>query len=220
MRVAVAGAGAVGQAIARALLADGHEVLLIERERPLYRPDLVPDADWMLGDACELATLQRAGIETCDVVMAATGDDKVNLVFAMLCKTEFTVPRVAARVNNPSNHWLFTEAWGVDVAVSTPGALVAAVEEAVNIGHLVRLMTLHQGEGSIVEVTLAPDSPLVGTRVGDLPLPVGTAMLTVLRDGVVVGAGADAVLAGGDEVVLAAAAGAEAGIRAALTARR
>ena len=131
MRVAIAGAGNVGQATARALLAAGHRVLLIERERASYRPHLVPDADWMLADACEIDTLTHAGIETADVVIAATGDDKANLVFAMLCKREFGVRRVVARVNEPSNGALFTADWGVDVTASTPHTLTVAVEAAV-----------------------------------------------------------------------------------------
>ena len=93
-------------------LSAGHKVLLIERQRTHYRPELVPDADWMLADACELASLQAAGIHTADVVIAATGDDAANLVFALLCKTEFGVARVVARVNNPDNQWLFTSLGG------------------------------------------------------------------------------------------------------------
>ena len=128
MRVAIAGAGNVGQAIARAVLSAGHKVLLIERHRPHYRPGQVPEADWLWADACELAALQEAGIETAGAVIAATGGDPANLVFAWLAKTEFAVPRVVARVNDPNNHWMFTRHWGVDVAVSTPGAILAAVE--------------------------------------------------------------------------------------------
>ena len=85
----------------------------------------------MLADACELSSLEDAGMQPCDVVIAATGDDKVNLVVSLLAKTEFAVRRVVARVNDPANEWLFTEAWGVDVAVSTPRMLAAMVEEAV-----------------------------------------------------------------------------------------
>jgi trk system potassium uptake protein TrkA len=131
MRVAIAGAGNVGQAIARDLLAAGHRVLLIERQRRHFRPSTVPAADWMLGDACEIDTLTHAGIETADVVIAATGDDKANLVFAMLCKREFGVRRVVARVNEPTNGALFTADWGVDVTASTPHTLTVAVEAAV-----------------------------------------------------------------------------------------
>lgn len=154
MRVAIAGAGAVGQSIAKELLEGGHQVMLLERSTRNYHPRSIPDAQWVHADACELSSLEEAGIETCDVVIAATGDDKVNLVVSLLTKTEFAVRRVAARVNDPRNEWLFTEAWGVDVAVSTPRMLAAMVEEAVSVGDVVRLMTLRQGQANLVEMTL------------------------------------------------------------------
>ena len=99
----------------------------------------MPEAQWLLADACEIASLDEAGLADCDVVVAATGDDKVNLVVSLLAKTEFGVPRIVARVNHPKNEWLFNEAWGVDVAVSTPRLMTALVEEAVSVGDLVRL---------------------------------------------------------------------------------
>jgi trk system potassium uptake protein TrkA len=214
MRVAIAGAGAVGQSIAQALLVVGHQVLLIERERASFRPGLVPDADWLFADACELGALQAAGIETCDVVVAATGDDKVNLVFALLCKTELAVPRVAARVNHPRNQWLFTPAWGVDVAVSTPTHLVAAVDEVVSVGDLVRVMTLQQSHGAIVEIKLPTGAPAVGTRVRDLSLPDGAALVSVLRGPNVITPSADACLQPDDELLLVVATGREDAVRA------
>jgi trk system potassium uptake protein len=202
MRVAIAGAGNVGQSIARAVLAAGHKVLLIERQRSHYRPRLVPGADWMLADACELGTLQAAGIQTAHVVIAATGDDKANLVLAMLCKTEFAVRRVVARVNNPSNQWLFTDGWGVDVAVSTPSTVVTAVEEAVSSGDVVRLMTLQQGAATIVECTLPPASQLVGKPLTALRLPPDTALLAILRGKTVLTPATDLLLRAEDELVL------------------
>ena len=202
MRVAIAGAGNVGQSIARAVLSAGHKVLLIERQRSHYRPALVPDADWMLADACEVDSLETAGIQTADVVIAATGDDKVNLVFSLLCKTEFAVPRVVARVNNPGNQWLFSQQWGVDVAVSTPSMLVATVEEAVSQGELIRLMTLHHGEGTIIKVTLPTASHLVGRPLVDLNLPADAAVLTLIRSGNLRTPAPDLELHAGDELIL------------------
>src|SRR6201999_1588418 len=99
MRIAIAGAGAVGRSVARELLDNGHKVLLIERDPRKYEPRTVPDADWLLADACELTSLEECGLETCDAVIAATGDDKVNLAAALLAKAEFAVDRVVARVN-------------------------------------------------------------------------------------------------------------------------
>ena len=125
MRVAIAGAGAVGQAIAHELLVNGHEVLLIDRKAAAVVPERVPEAEWLLADSCELSTMEEAGFDRCDVVIAATGDDKANLVTSLLAKTEFGVPRTVGRVNHPDNEWLFTEAWGVDVNVSTPRIMAA-----------------------------------------------------------------------------------------------
>src|SRR6478672_9067748 len=169
MRVAIAGAGAVGRSIALELIENHHQVMLIERELSHIDPESVEAAEWVHADACELASLEEAGLETCDVVIAATGDDKVNLVVSLLAKTEFAVRRVVARVNDPTNEWLFGQNWGVDVAVSTPRLLAALVEEAVAVGDLVRLMTFRQGQANLVEWTLPPDAPFIGHRVGSVP---------------------------------------------------
>jgi trk system potassium uptake protein len=201
MRIGIAGAGAVGRSVAQELLDYGHKVLLIERNVRNYEPLTVPDADWLLADACELSSLEDAGMQTCDVVIAATGDDKVNLTAALLAKTEFGVDRVVARVNDMRNQWLFTEAWGVDVAVSAPAALVAAIEGAIDIGHVVRLMELRHGQVSLAKLTLPEGDPLVGQRMRDLPLSENSALAVVIRDSGIVLPQPDDVLEAGDEML-------------------
>src|SRR5215218_6489740 len=121
MKVAIAGAGAVGRSIARELIENGHEVTLLERNPDHVDVDAIPAAHWRLGDACELTLLESIHLEDFDVVIS------------LLAKTEFAVPRVVARANDPRNEWLFDEAWGVDVAVSTPRMLASLVEEAVAV---------------------------------------------------------------------------------------
>jgi trk system potassium uptake protein TrkA len=204
MRVAIAGAGNVGRSIAGELLGNGHEVLLIEREPRAMKVESVPGAQWLLADACELDTLVEAHIQSCDVVVAATGDDKVNLVVSLLAKTEFGVDRVVARVNHPKNEWLFNESWGVDVSVSSPRLLAAVVEEAVSVGDLVRLLTFRQGQANLVELTLAPDAPLVGKLVGTVPWPMDSALVAILREGRVIVPSPDISLEAGDEMLLVA----------------
>jgi len=181
MRVAIAGAGAVGRSIARELITNGHDILLIDKDPRSIRPERVPDAEWLLADSCELSSLEEARMERCDVVIAATGDDKVNLVTALLAKTEFGVPRTVGRVNHPNNEWLFTDAWGVDVSVSTPRIMSALVEEAVTVGDLVRLFSLRQGQANLVELTLPADSPYAGKPIAEIPLPSNCALVTILR---------------------------------------
>ncbi|PKH41420.1 trk system potassium uptake protein TrkA [Nocardioides alpinus] len=201
MRVAIAGAGAVGRSIARELIENGHQVLLIDKNPSSIRPERVPNAEWLLADSCELSSLSEAQLGKCDVVIAATGDDKANLVTSLLAKTEFGVPRTVGRVNHPNNEWLFTEAWGVDVNVSTPRIMSALVEEAVSIGDLVRLFTFRQGNANLVELTLSADSPFVGKPSGLVPFPDNCALVTILRDGQVYTPDAEQPLESGDELL-------------------
>jgi trk system potassium uptake protein len=181
MRVAIAGAGAVGRSIARELLEKKHEVLLIDKDPAKVQPDRIKGASWLLGDACEVANLEEAMLEECDVVVGATGDDKANLVVSLLAKTEFAVNRVVARINHPANEWLFTEAWGVDVAVSTPRVLASLVEEAVEVGDIVRLFGIREGQANLVELTLPDNAPCAGQPVRDLRLPKDTMLVGIVR---------------------------------------
>ena len=134
-------------------------------------------------------------------MIAATGDDKVNLVTSLLAKTEFGVPRTVGRVNHPNNEWLFTEAWGVDVNVSTPRIMSALVEEAVTVGDLVRLFTFRQGNANLVEMTLPADSPFVGKPSGLVPWPENCALVTILRDGQVYTPDPEQPIEAGDELL-------------------
>lgn len=201
MRVVIAGAGSVGRSIARELIRNGHTVLLIDRDTDGDGVAKVPDAVWLQADACELDALQEAGLADSDVVVAATGDDKVNLVLSLLAKTEFAVPRTVARVNNPKNEWMFDEAWGVDVAVSTPRLMTALIEEAVSVGDLVRIFEFQQGHASMVEMTLPEGSPYAGVRLGDITLPEDTVLTGIIRGGRAIAPSRDDALEALDELL-------------------
>jgi trk system potassium uptake protein TrkA len=213
VRIAIAGAGAVGRSIARELLENKHEVLLIDKDPNKVRPDRIKDASWLLGDACEVANLEAAKLEEFDVVVGATGDDKVNLVVSLLAKTEFAVNRVVARINHPANEWLFTEAWGVDVAVSTPRVLASLVEEAVEVGDIVRLFGIREGQANLVELTLPENAPCAGRPVRDLNLPKDTTLVGIVRGKRVITPTPEEPLEGGDELLFVARPDAEDALR-------
>jgi len=202
VKVAICGAGKVGSYIAADLRDGGHEVLLIEKD-----PDLVArastrlDVRWFVADACELSSLHESGVADCEVVVAATGEDQVNLVISLLAKQEFAVPRVVARVNHPKNHWLFNESWGVDVAVSTPHLLTALVEEAVSVGSLVQLLQFEGGDASLVEVTLAANSPAANQAIVELAVPRDASIVALVRQRRLLVPRGDTVLQVGDEVL-------------------
>jgi trk system potassium uptake protein len=210
VRVAIAGAGNVGQFIAHDLAASGHQVLIIEQD-----PSVVSRAastlagpqgdggmiEWHTADACEVTSLREANLGAVDVVVAATGDDEDNLVISLLAKQEFAVPRVVARVNHPKNEWLFNENWGVDVAVSTPHLILALTEEALSVGSLVRLLQLEKGRARLVEVTLADNSPVIGPEIRELDIPRDSTFVAVVREQHVVVPRGDTVFQAGDEVI-------------------
>ena len=200
MKVVVAGAGNIGRYLALNLAQRGHEVLLVERTAAAL--DTVPDGvGTLLGDACAPAVLERAGLREADVVVAATGDDEDNLVISLLAKQEYAVPKVLARVNHPTNEWLFDDSWGVDIAVSPPHLLTALVEEEVLAGDLVPLLKLQHGQVQLLEVRLNEDSPIVGKRVGDIKLPSEATFVAIVRDTQVVRCREDTPFVVGDEVI-------------------
>jgi trk system potassium uptake protein TrkA len=218
IRIAVAGAGNVGSFVAEDLSAKGHDIVVIEQDPAvinIVKPEL--DVSWVKGDACELYTLDAAVLSSCEVVVAATGDDEDNLVISLLAKQEFAVPRVVARVNHPDNEWLFTESWGVDVAVSMPHLLTSLVEEAVSIGDVVKLLNLERGKVALLEVTLDEGSPAADKTVGELRLPPDCTIVAIVRERHVITPSDETPLQVGDEVMALAAPEAEEDIRRALT---
>ena len=217
MKVVIVGAGSVGSSIARELLSHKHEILLIDLKPEVIGRSGLRGAHWLVGDACELSTLQGAKVEEADVVVSATGDDKVNLVVSLLAKTEFGVGRTVGRVNNPKNDWMFNDSWGVDVAVNTPQLMTALVEEAVEIGDLVRLLTLQTGVASLVEFTVPHDSHVIGSTVGDIEWPDDSTLVAILRDHAPITPSRDDVIDGGDELFFVTTIAAEDELRALLS---
>jgi trk system potassium uptake protein TrkA len=202
VKVAIAGAGNVGKFVARDLVERGHEVILIEQDKELIaRESPKINCTWIHADACEPFDLQGIGLDECDVMVAATGDDEDNLVVALLAKQEFGIPRVLARVNHPNNQWLFNQSWGIDVAVSPPQLLTGLVEEAVTVGDLVRLLRLEQGKVTLVEFTLAEGSPAAGKVVGELALPADCALVAIVRNDHVIVPRDETPLMAGDELL-------------------
>jgi trk system potassium uptake protein TrkA len=202
MRVAIAGAGNVGLFIANDLRGAGHEVQLIEQNPAVVERAVADEGvEWVVADGCEVSSLREAGLERCDVVVAATGDDEDNLVISLLAKQEFAVPRVIARVNHPKNEWMFNENWGVDLSVSTPHLITALVEEAVTVGRLVRLLQFEGGQARLVEVTLAEDSPVIDRSLKEVDVPRDATVVAVVRGEHVVMPRGDTVFEAGDEVL-------------------
>jgi trk system potassium uptake protein TrkA len=180
MFIVVAGAGKVGYHLARALVAD-HEVLILELDpgRVDFVGEELGTEVIMQGDACDAATMERAGMERADLVVAVTGDDEDNLTFCQIAKAKFAVPRAVARINNPQNEELFRQL-GIDSTVSATNLILAHIEQELPWQGLIPLLTLRGRGLEIVEVRVPYGATTVGKHVRELLLPQGALLCLII----------------------------------------
>lgn len=183
MKIIIVGGGKTGAYLAERLHND-HEIVLIEqrRDRVEHLRSAIPDAETLLGDACEPEVLEAAGIAGSDMVIAVTGDDEDNLVIAMLTKV-LEGGTVYARVNHPENEWLFDKEWGVDVPVSSPAMLYGLIGRDLVFGNIVPLLDLRADDVEVEEVTLPADAAIVGHTLAEVSLPANVSVIAVLGAG-------------------------------------
>ena len=201
MYIIVVGAGKVGWNLARELLEKDHEVTLIESNRRRYltvEQELEHNVSY--GDASELWVLERAGIQRADMVIAVTGDDEDNMLICQVAREKYLVERIIARVNNPRNRQHF-DLLGIKPSVSATDLILRLLEHEVPEYGLVHLLDLQEEQLEIIEMLLGKDSGVTGRRVGDLQMPEGSLLISVLRAGKGFVPGPDTVLEAGDEVL-------------------
>jgi trk system potassium uptake protein len=200
--VIIAGAGKVGWNLARELIEKGHEVTLIENDRRRY---LVVEQELehavQYGDASELWVLERAGIPRADLVIAVTGDDEDNILICQMARDKYDVERIVARVNNPRNLDHFKEL-GIEPAVSATDLILRLIEHEVPQYGLVHLLDLAGDRLEIIELIVHEESPVAGHRVGEVEMPDGSLIISVLREGGGFVPQGDTVIEAGDEVLV------------------
>ena len=181
MYIIVVGGGRVGYYLTKALLDEGHEVLVVEKSAIVCETftDLLGSICFR-GDGCEAATLDEVGTGRADMLIAVTGDDEDNLVACQVAKHKFNVPRTIARIRNPKNETLFKKL-GIDVTVSSTNIILEHIEEEVPTHLLTHLLTIRDKGLEIVEVKIPPDSTTIGKPVKELSLPPGSILSLIIR---------------------------------------
>ena len=213
----IVGGGKIGYYLAKQLLEDQHEVLIIEQdaEKCAQLADELGEVV-MLGDGCEAATLERAGMARADMVIALTGDDEDNLVACQVAKHKFDVPHTVARINNPKNETIFKKL-GTDATISSTSVILSHIEQELPSHPLIPLMTLKGGGLEIVEIKIPAEAPVVGRRIRQTLLPQQSLIaLVISSDGQPRLPTPDTVIQAGDEVVVVTMLENEEGLRSAL----
>lgn len=201
MYVVVAGGGKVGYYLARRLVNEGHEVLVIERDRRKCEA-IAEDLGSVVirGDAAEASTLEEAGASRAEVVVAVTGDDEDNLVICQMAKRKFGVPRAIARINNPKNERIF-KLLGIDATINSTDLIMSHIEQELPSKALVHLLRLRQQDLEVVEAHIPSTARVVGRPIRDLRLPPDSVFLLILRNGAPVVPGGNIVFHADDEVI-------------------
>ena len=201
MFVIVVGGGKVGFYLTKELLAEGHELVLMEKDaRNAERIREELGAVVVNRDGCEGTHLAEAGANRAAIVAAVTGDDEDNLVVCQMAKHHFNVPRTIARVNNPRNELLFKHL-GVDEIISPTRMALAAIEQDIPVHELLHLAQLEGGELDLLEAQIASDSPALGRRSSDIELPEGCSLFVLIRDDKAQAIKSDTVFQDGDKVI-------------------
>jgi trk system potassium uptake protein TrkA len=201
MFVLVIGGGKVGYYLTKELIASGHEVVLLEKDKE--RANQIADeigSVVIAHDGCEGKYLAEAGANRAAIVAAVTGDDEDNLVICQMAKHHFDVPRTIARVNNPKNEALFKHL-GVDELISPTRMILGSIEQDIPVHELLHLAALGEGELELIEAHLQAGSPAIGRSPSDLTMPEGCSLFAVIRDGLATPLRPDTILAEGDKVI-------------------
>jgi trk system potassium uptake protein TrkA len=217
MYIIVVGGGRLGYYLLKALLNEGHEVLLLEKN-DLICKYIVEEMGSICyrGDGCEAATLAEVGTSRADMLVAVTGDDEDNLVSCQVAKHKHNVPRTVARIRNPQNAALFKKL-GVDVTVSTTDIILEAIERVLPTHPLTHLLTIEEKGLVIVDVKIIAESTTVGKTVKELALPKESKLALVIPgEGNAHVPAANTVLQAGDQVIAVTSPESEEALRAAL----
>jgi len=201
MFVLVVGGGKVGYYLSKELIENGHEVVLMEKDRG--RADQIADEIGSIvvaHDGCEGKYLGEAGCARADIVAAVTGDDEDNLVICQMAKHHFDVRRTIARVNNPKNEDLFRHL-GVDEIISPTRMILGSIEQDIPVHELLHLAALGEGELEIIEAQLQEGSPAIGRAAGDITMAEGCSLFAVIRNGIATPLRPDMTLRVGDKVI-------------------
>ena len=181
MYVIVVGGGKVGYYLTKQLLSEGHEVLLLEKDRRRQAMLAEQMGEVVVqGDGCEVRIMSEAGFGRADVIVAVTGDDEDNLVICQMAKRKFQTPRTVSRVNDPDNLVLFQKL-GIDTTVSSTQIIFNLLDQQIETGEIIPLAALKNGNIEIVAITVSERSHVLGRNVKDLPLPGDALIISVVR---------------------------------------
>jgi len=166
MEVVIMGGGRVGLGLASFLIADGHDVTLIETDERLCN-DIASelDAEVIYGNGTDIGILEEANVEGADVFVATTGKDESNLLACVLAK-DFNPPKIIARVSDPNHLEAFKRA-GIDSVINPELTAASYLEKLIIRPKIADLAVIGKGDAELLDFTLENED-LFGKKIGEI----------------------------------------------------
>ena len=203
MQVIIAGGGRTAAQLARILLAQNHDVHLIENRKDVLGRihKELPTEVIFEGNPIDPTVLEQAGAMQAEVLAACSSEDEINLAICYYARNRFKIPRIIARINNPRTAWLFDKKFHVDVAVNQAELMASIIEEEMSMGDMMTLLKLRRGNYSLVEEKIPPGAPAIGVAIKDMTLPEHCIIAAIIRQGEIIVPRGDSIFEIGDEVL-------------------
>ena len=207
MYIVVVGGGRLGYDLTKALLAMGHETLVIDHDAgrcDVIRADL--GSVVLHGDGTDVGVLTKAGVVRADVAIAVASRDEDNLAVCQISKSLFNTPKTISLVKDPQNEGLF-KLLGVDITINTTRLILSDIETEIPGQSMVHLTTLKPSTGlgteerEMVSINIPPDASSVGKHLGELVLPPNSFIALVVKEDGPTLAEDELLLESGDNVV-------------------
>ena len=173
MKIIIAGAGQAGVGLAKYLRAENNEIVLIDSdEECLANLSEQLDIQTITGSSAYPATLEKAGAENADVLLAVTGSDETNIVACGVARSVFNVPTRIARIGSSeylsAKYKSFLQAQSIDVVLSPEVETAHQVLGSLSVAFSSDLVNLADGRLKMVGLRCRRGSILVGKKTADL----------------------------------------------------
>lgn len=172
MKIIVVGCGKIGKAVISALISEGHKVTAIDSNRKAIEEITnLYDAMGVCGIGTDCNTLIDAAVNKCDIFLAVTGSDELNMLSCFIARNlgaKYTVARIRDRSYNESNLGFLREQLELSMAINPERLAAYDIYNLLKLPTAAHIETFSTRRFEIIELVLREDSPLAGAKIMDL----------------------------------------------------
>ena len=213
MKILIAGSGRVGETLIKQLTSEGYDITVIDTDRAVIE-ELAENYDIMAltGNCASMDTLKEGGVESADLLIAATGSDEINLLCAMTAHGLNKNIHTIARIQNPEyvdQIYTMRDTFGLSMIFNPEKHAATEIERLLKYPGFLKRDSFAKGRVEIVEIGITEDSKIKDTPLSGIYSVIKCRVLicAVLRDGETVIPDGSFVLRAGDKIFVTASSG-------------